>query len=208
MVHCVRTGEPEYRPLVWHHHDDRDALGMDDEIYFGRHLLLAPVVKEGAKEREAYLPDGQWVDFWSGKEHTGRRRIIAGAPFFEPAGLPAFVRKGAVIPIRPLCQYNQDEPDKEIMLHIFPDQKGAERIWDGEGLSFGVKYEMRDGKMKVGVGNPCSFARKIHVIPHLVAVRDGVVDSEVTFPFDSRKFLTQIIPPGSEAGFFFSLGDK
>ena len=40
------------------------AIRQQEELLFGPDLLAAPVVEEGATERELYLPEGRWIDFW------------------------------------------------------------------------------------------------------------------------------------------------
>jgi alpha-glucosidase (family GH31 glycosyl hydrolase) len=37
----------------------------------GEDLLVAPVVYQGKRERNIYLPPGSWRDHWSGKVHRG-----------------------------------------------------------------------------------------------------------------------------------------
>ena len=56
-----RTGLPIMRHLVLVAPDEPDALGREHDFLFGPDLLAAPVVSEGASEREVYLPAGTWL---------------------------------------------------------------------------------------------------------------------------------------------------
>ena len=86
------------RPLVL---DDPAAGAVDDEWLLGRDLLVAPVVREGARSRSVYLPAGsRWERVTVGADgslrptgdmYAGGQRIEAPAPL---ANIPLFVRRG------------------------------------------------------------------------------------------------------------------
>jgi len=46
-------------------------------------------------QRSVYLPEGHWVDLWTGRCFTGRQSITAEAPLDR---IPVFVREGAILP--------------------------------------------------------------------------------------------------------------
>src|SRR5881397_1945945 len=64
---CATTGMPILRALWLHHPDDPKAVARQDEYLWGRDLLVAPVVEQGATSRKIYLPHGAWFDFWTGE---------------------------------------------------------------------------------------------------------------------------------------------
>lgn len=67
------------------------------DIYlFGEHLLVAPVVERGAREREVILPPGRWIDWWTGEAHDGEQTITVDAPLDR---LPLFLREGGIVPM-------------------------------------------------------------------------------------------------------------
>jgi alpha-D-xyloside xylohydrolase len=55
---------------------------------------VAPVLS-AVTERAVYLPEGNWIDYWSGARLTGRRTITAAAPLDR---VPLYVRAGAILP--------------------------------------------------------------------------------------------------------------
>ena len=59
----VETGEPINRPIWWVA-DSRDetAFSIEDQFMLGDDILVAPVLEEGARSRDIYLPKGQWRD--------------------------------------------------------------------------------------------------------------------------------------------------
>ena len=64
---ATETGYPVLQALLFHHPDDRTCWHIDDEYYFGRAFLVAPVMNSSDR-RDIYLPEGEWVNFFT-KEH-------------------------------------------------------------------------------------------------------------------------------------------
>jgi alpha-D-xyloside xylohydrolase len=91
---AAKTGMPLMRALVLNYQDDPHARATKDEYLFGPDFLVAPVIDAGT-QRAVYLPEGQWVDYWTGKPFTGGQTVVADAPVDS---IPVWVRAGAVIP--------------------------------------------------------------------------------------------------------------
>ncbi len=85
------TGLPLMRALFLHYPDDRTTWDLYDQYLYGRDLLVAPVVSEGANRRAAYLPADGWLDFYTGAPVPAGWRQCA-APHGQP---PVFVRGAA-----------------------------------------------------------------------------------------------------------------
>lgn len=79
-IHCTQTGRPMMCHLVYDFPDDSNVIDLEDEYMFGRSLLIAPVTEEGASSRKVYLPEGIWLDFWTGKEYEGGRTLDVKCP--------------------------------------------------------------------------------------------------------------------------------
>jgi len=67
-----------------------------DQYMFGDDLLVAPVVERGQRVRSVLLPGGTWVDWWTGAQHQGGKRVDIDAPLDR---LPLLVRAGGIIPL-------------------------------------------------------------------------------------------------------------
>jgi len=90
MQAAHETGVPPMRPLFFDFANDPGCTEVDDQFLLGPDLLVAPVLHQGAGEREVYLPAGpEWVDAWTGKAHDGGKRYQVQAPLER---LPVFVR--------------------------------------------------------------------------------------------------------------------
>ena len=82
-------GIPALRPDFWEEMSRR--AGRDEYSYFlGDELFVCPVIREHKKERAVYLPAGEWIHFWSGKEYSGPCGCTVPAPLGE---IPVFYRK-------------------------------------------------------------------------------------------------------------------
>ncbi|MCS7222173.1 MAG: glycoside hydrolase family 31 protein [Anaerolineae bacterium] len=91
-------GIPPMRPLFFDFPEDKDSWAIEDQFMFGPDLLVAPVLHEGARRREIYLPNGAtWADAWTGEAFDGGRWIRAEAPLER---IPLFLRENAKLPIR------------------------------------------------------------------------------------------------------------
>jgi alpha-D-xyloside xylohydrolase len=92
-------GVPPMRPLFVDFPADPLAWEVEDAFMFGPDLLVAPVTRYGARQRQVYLPAGsRWADAWTGAELDGGQLITAAAPLDR---IPLFLRDGADLPIRP-----------------------------------------------------------------------------------------------------------
>jgi len=164
-VHSSRTGEPIYRPLVWEHPDDPETCAIDDQIYLGDGLMFAPVVEEGADERELYLPEGEWKHLFTGRIHAGGRRIVVNAPLLERSGLPAFMRRGAIIPMRRPTQFCHDEPEPGYTVHIYPAEAGEFQLHEDPATSGRIRYSPAGRGLEVSIENPSAVDRSYTIRP-------------------------------------------
>lgn len=81
-------GVPVMRPLFYYCDEDA-AYDEKSEYLLGRDILAAPVLKEGATQRQVYLPEGSWLHLFTGQEYSGGNFNIE-APIGKP---PVFLRK-------------------------------------------------------------------------------------------------------------------
>jgi alpha-glucosidase (family GH31 glycosyl hydrolase) len=91
---AARTGLPIIRPLCLL--DPRDPRGwtVGDAYGYGPALWVAPVLDEGAREREVVLPRGEWIETWSGRRVTGGGETVTAAPLER---IPVWARAGSIV---------------------------------------------------------------------------------------------------------------
>src|SRR5205085_10230743 len=129
-----RTGLPIFRPLVLNYQNDASVLSIDDEFMIGADLLVAPVMKPGLTSRLVYLPEGEWVDYWTNKRIKGGALIQADAPIDV---VPMYVRAGAIIPMGPDMNYVGEKPFDPLTLVVYTDAKGeaSARVYEDDGAT-------------------------------------------------------------------------
>ncbi|MDE6377970.1 MAG: DUF5110 domain-containing protein, partial [Duncaniella sp.] len=90
-------GLPLVRPLNFYTPGSAEGDDITDEYLWGRDLLVAPVLVQGARERKVVFPQGDWLDLSnpSGTVYHGGQSIVYPAPLEV---LPLFVRAGSFIP--------------------------------------------------------------------------------------------------------------
>jgi alpha-glucosidase len=86
-----RSGIPPTRPLWLASPGDPRAADQDQEWLLGRDVLVAPVVVEGARARDVYLPPGCWRRAGTQRRYRGPRSARVGAGLGQ---LPWFKRCG------------------------------------------------------------------------------------------------------------------
>lgn len=111
----TQTGYPVLRSLYLMHPGDKTCRHIDDEYYFGDHFLVAPVMNsEGL--RDIYLPEGEWVHFFTGETFQGGRWLKdVKVPLEE---MPVFVPSGVEIPLYPETISCTDEMDWKKVTNI------------------------------------------------------------------------------------------
>jgi alpha-D-xyloside xylohydrolase len=86
------------RPMFFDFPKDEKSYQVEDQFLFGPDLLVAPVLYEGARARQVYLPAGTiWKDAWTGEVFQGGQTIVAEAPLER---LPLYLRGEKVLPIK------------------------------------------------------------------------------------------------------------
>jgi len=91
---AARTGLPIVRPLCLVDPGDARGWTITDAYAFGPALWVAPVLDDGAREREVALPRGEWIEAWSGATVRGGREVVVDAPLDR---IPLWVRSGSII---------------------------------------------------------------------------------------------------------------
>jgi myogenesis-regulating glycosidase len=68
---ALASGAPIVRPLVYEFPEDRETETIWDQFLLGDRWLVAPVVKQGGRMRDVYLPAGEWRDDAGVSYHGG-----------------------------------------------------------------------------------------------------------------------------------------
>lgn len=59
---CSKALAPVCRPMWWMDPEDQETFQIDDQFAIGDDIIVAPVVVQGQKKRDVYLPKGKWCE--------------------------------------------------------------------------------------------------------------------------------------------------
>lgn len=126
------TGTPVIQALVFNYPQDVNTYSIDDQYFFGDQMMVCPVTVKGAKSRTVYLPEGQWVDYWTGEKFDGKKNILTLTPLTK---LPIYIKAGAIIPMQPDMQYFGEKPVDPVTLDIYPSGNSSGKLYEDDGKS-------------------------------------------------------------------------
>jgi alpha-glucosidase/alpha-D-xyloside xylohydrolase len=183
------SGMPMIRALwIDSPHDEKAAL-IDDSYMWGDHFLIAPIYKKEAKEREVYLPQGAWWNFWTSERLEGGTTTVSAAL----DTLPIFVKAGAIVPTDPIRQHTSEATTSPTTLQIFPGADGRFDWYDDDHVTFDYERGQfmnalcewndsqrtltltRDPRGKMGVGRRVNVQLFGSSVTRTVALKDTPV---------------------------------
>ncbi|GAA3405020.1 helix-turn-helix domain-containing protein [Paenibacillus hodogayensis] len=124
---AVRTGLPIARAMPLAFPGDAKAAATQNQYMFGDELLV------GVFTERVYLPEGEWINYWTGERHHGPTDLHCDVP--EPFGGPLFVRAGAIVPMAPDMEYVHQQSTERLELHLYPGRANACTLYEDDGVS-------------------------------------------------------------------------
>jgi len=135
-----KSGTPILRPLFYFTPQDEKCYDpqFENQFFLGEDILVIPISQRRIKNKKIYLPEGDWVQYWTLEEFKGKREHII--PIIL-ADLPILIRKGAIIPMQEAMEYIGQNPVETLILKIFRGQPGTSTSLfvyedDGESLDY------------------------------------------------------------------------
>ena len=143
---AARTGLPIIRPLCLIDPGDPRGWELTDAYGYGPSLWVAPVLDDGAREREVELPRGEWIETWSRRRVAGGGEVVAPAPV---STIPVWARAGAIVvtyPAEHVARGLGDTPEHERPLTatlwgVPRTGRASARLADG----LRIRWSERDG---------------------------------------------------------------
>ena len=136
----ARNGLPLVRPLGFYEDDNNIARydGIWDQYLWGRDVMVAPVMQQGAVSRDITFPEGTWVDInHPERRYEGHTTVNYAAPIEV---LPLFARAGSFIP---QANYEMDNvgdynPDRLDIFYYACDHPSTYTLFDDDLHSTGT----------------------------------------------------------------------
>ncbi|QSF47887.1 DUF5110 domain-containing protein [Paenibacillus tianjinensis] len=131
--YASRDGLPLVRPMYYHHAEQPEAYDVPNQYYFGTELIACPVTRPadrrtGVAEFKAWLPEGRWIDFFSGRVYDGGRSL---ALYRNLESIPVLAKAGAIIPLADLTGYTSSVANpQQLEVRVFAGSGGSFQLWE------------------------------------------------------------------------------
>lgn len=128
------TGVPVMRPLVLEYPNDENTFNLSDQFMIGSNVIVAPIITPDTYHRVVYLPEGQWINYWTEEKLEGGKHHLVKA---ELEILPIFIKAGAVI-TQGTVKQSTEVKESELTVHFYLDENGTSTFtyYEDDGKSF------------------------------------------------------------------------
>ena len=128
------TGMPMVRSMPLEFPDDRNCDDMVFQYMFGRQYCVS------AFSNDIYLPAGEWINVWTGELVKSRGETISRELPVNRAG-QLFVRNGAIVPTAPVKDFVGTEPQKDLIVKVYPHGDSEFTLYDDDGESYAYEED-------------------------------------------------------------------
>ena len=132
----AETGTPIAVPMFYYYPDDNRFDNNYSSYFFGRDLLIAPVLKAGQSSMAVDLPKGNWYHFWTDEDFKGGQSVTVNTAL---ESIPIFVRAGSIIPMVDAVSSTDFYSSKNLYLKAYlPAGKGEMqgKIYEDDGETY------------------------------------------------------------------------
>jgi len=99
-----------------------------NQYMFGDAFLVS------AFQKTVYLPEGEWIDYWTLKRWQGKQEIEAEFP--EDKGGPLYIKAGSIIPTQSAKSHIGTTTPENIIWEIFPKGQSEFTLYEDDGESY------------------------------------------------------------------------
>ncbi len=138
------TGVAFLHPLYYDWPDADTAYTTKNEYMFGDQLIVSPVTTpadktSGLATEKIWLPEGEWVEWPTGKHFTGPTTVERG---FSIDQIPVYIKAGSIIPTQPEALYTGQKPVDPLVINVWPLTPGASSSYSAyEDSGVSVEYQ-------------------------------------------------------------------
>ena len=139
-------GIPLIQPLYYQNPGKWDAFKMKNEYYFGPDLIVCPITQpmESATRSgstEAWLPEGLYVDLFTGMVYNGDRKITL---YRTLDSIPVLAKAGSIVTLDARITGNQIDNPEKLKLVVAAgadgsfrlDEEATEDVWCSTEISY------------------------------------------------------------------------
>ena len=131
-------GQMLVRPVYYDYPMQTRAYSCRKQYLFGSQLMVCPVTAPadeltGLGSVKAWIPEGVWTDFFTGKTYTGSRVTVLSR---DAEQYPVLAKAGAIVPTA--CYAKGDNATgnpEELEVLVFPGASGSYTMYEDDGIS-------------------------------------------------------------------------
>jgi alpha-D-xyloside xylohydrolase len=121
------------RALMMDFGKDKNVLNISDQYMFGSNLMVCPVYKYKAREREVYFPESAgWYNLYDGKFIAGGQKQTVSAPYDR---MPIYVAAGSILPTGKVIQSTK-QAQTDLTLYVYAGKNGSFSLYEDENLNY------------------------------------------------------------------------
>lgn len=150
------NGIPMISSMYFEYPEDENAYQNPQEYRFGDAFLCAPITtpmdETGKAFQTVWVPENDYYHFFTLEHYSSGYHKIE-APLHE---FPLLVKGGVPIPMR-----NGKKDNKELIIRIYPGEKGRFTLYEDDGISRGyekgeylkteISYQKKDGEIRISI---------------------------------------------------------
>ena len=135
MERTHRLGEPLIRSMYYAWPDRMEAYQTGNQYLFGTELMVCPITRPMEPElalagTEAWLPEGIWLDFFTGQIYTGGRQLTLWRALKD---FPVLAAAGSIVPLSD--EPRADQNPAKLTLRVFAGKSNAYSLYEDDGTS-------------------------------------------------------------------------
>lgn len=167
-IRTAEEGIPLISPMYYYCRDKvLENKVYKNQYYFGEQMIVAAIdrpSRNGISEKKVYLPEGEWVNFFTGQKYQGKKEYLINCSLEE---YPVFVKMGSVVPLLNTNEGNSQKFDN-LFIKIYPGECIYTLYDEGGKIVFDMKKQ-NDGY-------------------HILLAREGMLEtSNLTVSFEGLK---------------------
>ncbi|WP_214855577.1 glycoside hydrolase family 31 protein [Exiguobacterium sp. s130] len=186
-------GLPLVSPMYYEHPEDDQAYNVPNQFYFGTELIVAPMVTPMHRKLHmtaaiAWLPEGEWFDFFNGHRYRGGKQIRLFR-YLEDQGVLA--KAGAIVPLgRHLEHSNALHNPDDLEVVVFPGASNRFTLFEDDSTgvahrdgvnvetTFALDWEARELTIAAPTGHRDLLPENRSITLILRGVREGYVQRD------------------------------
>ena len=142
-----QNGLPVMRPLFMEFPDDKKTYEISYQFMVGNSILAAPVYEPNKNKKLVYLPEGNWINYFTGEIYKGNQYIIEDTPL---STMPLYVKGGSILIMGEKMNYIGEKERKKLKIINYLDEKISESsytLYEDDGISYDYqhgKYNLKE----------------------------------------------------------------